>query len=422
METITHYPHMMREILYILTTAVALGAALPADAAPRVITKEEQKAIRKYEKQKKAESKDKKKILKDIKKRATVLKKELAHITPIPMPTAKVAEDQVEALEQAAKEGDAEAMVQLGHFYMSQEKTPQVNKKKAGEYFHRAAESGNADAVAWSAIYDFFMMEGKNDLEKQKAARQKCCEAAKKVAAESCMAAYLAGLMSDDDAEKKQFYEQSARAGFVPAMRALGEIMLAEYATDSAVKFARAPEDVAVWLELAFKNGDMRAAMARSNSNYMHRSNSEEDTDTAEAEKWLRQALPLALAREEHWFGLLFDSTQPSPFTGAWGGERMFGVLSVYGRLVRVKLFDSKNPADVLRECCNTIKKMAEAGEPDAMAAAVLLPRKWSFWMGLKTTDPGILNEKEWLAKLKEKANAGDPRAARALNECNKLK
>ena len=56
------------------------------------------------------------------------------------------------------------------------------------------------------------------------------------------------------------------------------------------------------------------------------------------------------------------------------------------------------------------------------MAAAVLLPRKWSFWMGLKTTDPGILKESVWLPKLKEKANSGDPRAIRALQECNSLK
>ena len=413
---------MIRHALFILTTAMALGTALPTEAAPRGISRAEQNSIRKHEKQKKAESRDKKKILKDIKKRATALKKELAHITPIPMPTAKVAEEQVAALEQAAQEGDADAMVQLGHYYMSQEKAPQANKKKAGEYFHRAAETGNADAVAWGALYDFFMMPGKNNMENQKAARQKCCEVAKKASADSCMAAYLAGLMTDDTAEQKQLYEQSARAGFVPAMRALGEVMAQEYTADSTTRFAHMPEDAAAWLELAFKNGDMRAAMVRSNSSHMHRSNSEDDTDTAEAEKWLRQALPLALAREEHWFGNIFDSAQPSPFTGAWGGERMYGILRVYSSLVRVKEFDQKNPAEVLRECCNTIKKLADAGEPDAMAAAVLLPRKWSFWMGLKTTDPGILKENEWLTKLKEKANAGDPRAARALQECNKLR
>lgn len=401
---------------------MALGTALPTEAAPRVITRAEKNAIRKQERQKKAESRDKKKILKDIKKRATALKKELAHITPIPMPSAKVAEDQIAALEQAAQEGDAKAMVQLGHYYMSLEKTPQASKKKAGEYFHRAAETGDADAVAWGAIYDFFMMEGKNSLEKQAAARQKCYEAAKKAAADSSLAAYLAGLMSDDPAEKKELYEQSARAGFVPSMRALGEMMAKEYTTTPNMRFARVPEDAAAWLELAYKNGDMQAATVRSGSSNMHRSNSEDDTDTAEAEKWLRLALPLALAREEHWFGNLFDATQPSPFTGAWGGERMYGVLRVYSYLVRVKEFDEKNPADVLRECCNTIKKLADAGEPDAMAAAVLLPRKWSFWMGLKTTDPGILKESVWLPKLKEKANSGDPRAIRALQECNSLK
>ena len=413
---------MIKRTVYILTMAVALGAALPAGAAPRGAGKTALKTTRKYEKQKKAESKDKKKILKDIKKRASALAKELSRITPIPMPNAKVAEDQVEALEQAAQEGKASAMVQLGHYYMSREETPKISKKKAGEYFHRAAEAGDADAVAWSAIYDFLMMEGKNSLEKQKAARQKCYEAAKSVAADSCLAAYLAGLMSDDSAEKKELYEQSARAGFVPAMRALGEMMVEEYATDSSMRFARVPDDAAAWLELAYKNGDMRAAMVRSGSSHMHRSNSEDDTDTAEAEKWLRQALPLALAREEHWFGNLFDSSQASPFPSAWGGERMYGLLNVYSRLVRVKEFDHKNSADVVRECCNTIKKMAAAGEPDAMAAAVLLPRKWSFWMGLNTSNPGILKESEWLPKLKEKADAGDPRAARALQECNNIK
>lgn len=401
---------------------MALGTALPAEAAPRGITRAEQNAIRKRDKQKKAESKDKKKALNDIKKRAAALKKELARITPIPMPSDKVAKDQVEALEQASQEGDANAMVQLGHYYMSQGGAPQADKKKAGEYFHRAAETGNADAVAWSALYDFFMMPGKNNLENQKAARQKCCEAAKNVSADSAIAAYLAGLMTDDSAEQKQMYEQAARAGFVPAMRALGEVMAEEYATDSTLRFAHIPEDAALWLELAFKNGDVRAAEVRSGSSHMHRSNSEDDTDTAEAEKWLRLALPLALQRENHWFGNTFDSSQPSPFVGAWGGERMYRILTIYSRLVRVKEFDQKNPSDVLRECCNTIKKMADAGEPDAMAAAVLLPRKWSFWMGLKTANPGILKESEWLPKLKEKAATGDPRAISALQECNNLK
>lgn len=398
---------------------------MPAEAAPRVITREEKNAIRKHEKQKKAEAKDKKKYLAEMKKRAAALKKELATITPIPMPNTKVADDQIEGLEQAAKEGDAAAMVQLGHYYMEQEKPGNAHKKKAGEYFHRAAETGNADAIAWSALYDFITMPNKNNLDQQKAARQKCCTEAKKAADDgSCIGAYLAGLMTEDEEEKKPLYEKSARAGFVPAMRALGYIIRQEAANDHLIRTGTPPDDACLWLELAFKNGDLQAAITRSSSGRMIRTNTDPDsnTDPAEVEKWLRAALPLALQRERHWFGNIFDATYPSPFVGSWGGERMYSLLIIYSNLLRTREFAQKNSAEIARECCNTIKKMASAGEVDAMAAAVLLPRKWSFWMGLNSTDPGILKEKEWLPKLKAKADAGDIFAAAMLKECNQMK
>lgn len=399
----------------LLLLALAAGAAAPLYGAPRVITKDEKIAIKKMEKKKKEESKDKKKIARENKKRAAALKKDLAKITPIPTPVVKVEEAELEALQKAAAEGDAAAMVRLGHYHMLHEQAG--HQKTAGEFFRRAAENDPADATAWLAVYEYITSTGGE----KDVSRLKCYNKAKGAEENgSAMGAFIAALMSEDSAEKLELYTKSAHQGFVPAMRALGELRAREAYENQATRYDPMPEDARLWLELAYRQGDAQAAYVRAGSNHMHRITGEEySTDATEVEKWLRNALELVLKRERTWYGDIFERLSPSPHIYAWGGDRMTLILRIFSGLQRTREFDHRNAADVGRECCNTLKKLAAADDIEAMAAAIMLSRKWSFWMGLNVANPGILKESDWMPKLKQKAANGNARAARLLKECN---
>lgn len=406
----------MRYVYYTIAALVALGTLYPVQAAPRVITREEATAIKKHEKQKKQEVKEKKKNFRDNKKRAAALKKKLVKITPLPLPEVKVDDSELEALQQAADGGDAAAMVRLGHYQMTHAKPG--HKKKAGELFRRAADTGDADAIAWCALHDYITGPASTDKD---GSRQKLYAAAKAAAdAGSSIGTYLTALASESDDEKLELYTKAAYDGFVPAMRAMGELIARAAYENQATRHDPIPDDAKLWLEYAYRQGDSQAAHLRSGSSHMHRgTNDLTPTDPADVEKWLRNALELNLKRDIPWFGSVFDSLTPSNHVYAWGGQRMFHLMKLFSALVRVREFDNRNTAEITRECCNTIKKMAAAGEVDAIAAAVMLSRKWSFWMGLNAQNPGILKETDWLPKLKQKATQGDVLAERLIKECN---
>lgn len=403
----------------LLLLVLAASAVSPLYAAPRVISKQEKTSIKKIEKKKKEEERDRKKIAKDVKKRAAALKKALAKITPIPAPDLKVADSELEGLEKAAEEGDAAAMVRLGHYHMLHMQPGY--QKKAGDHFRRAAEIDQGDAAAWLALFEYITSpDGGKAAESP---RQKCCNQAKAAAENnSCLGAYLAGLMSEDEEERLELYTKAAYAGFVPAMRALGEMMAEAAYQNQATRHAPMPEDACMWLEFAYRNGDAQAALVRSGSSHMYRATGAPySTDPAEVEKWLRHSLELALKYERTWYGSIFDHSGPSKNAYAWGGNRMCLLLQIYSALLEVREFDNRSVSDVTSECSNTLKKMAAAQDTEAMAAAIMLSRRWSFWMGIEAANPGILKDKDWMPKLKQKAASGDALAARLVKECNML-
>ena len=406
--------YVRRGLLLAVAAMAAVGSAMPAYAAPRVITKAEKKSIKQAEKEKKNNLKDQKKLVKEGKKRAAVVKKELAKITPIPVPEVAVDEAERENLEKAAEGGSTSAMVRLGHYHMQHESPGYI--KKAGEYFRKASEAGSADGIVWYALHQYITQPGEEEV-----AKQKCYEELKKAAAEeSLIGMYLAGVMAKDKDEKAELFDKAAHAGFVPAMRMVGKRLVDEARGTPETRHNPMPDDAIQWFEFAYRFGDDGAAIERSDTTSMHRGLNLPETDTALAEKWLRNALELALKRENAWFGSAFDSDYLSRNPYAWGSARMMRLLVIYSRLARVRKFDGKSPADALRECCNTIKKMASEGQVDAMATAVMLSRKWSFWMS-DGPNPGILKEGDWIPKIKELAAGGNKQAARLIKEFNKL-
>ncbi len=69
------------------------------------------------------------------------------------LPTVLETEDELTELRPAAEAGGAAAQVKPGYYYMSTCEEGYANEATAGECFRKAAEAGDAEDMAWYAIY-----------------------------------------------------------------------------------------------------------------------------------------------------------------------------------------------------------------------------------------------------------------------------
>ncbi len=150
----------------------------------------------------------------------------LAEAAPKPkkdaLPAVLVAEDELEQLRPAAEAGDAAAQVKPGHYYMSTYEEGYANEATAGEWFRKAAEAGDADGMAWYAIY-LVMTAPHATREDAARAEPWARQAAEKG---SAIGQYTMGMLNSTSPveERELWHSMAAKQGFVPSIRALAQI------------------------------------------------------------------------------------------------------------------------------------------------------------------------------------------------------
>lgn len=346
---------------------------------------------------------------------ARSIRKAMANITPVPTPCVSDVDDPSE-LRQAADSGDVQAMIQLGNYYMSHPTAELENETTAGEYFRKAAETGDPDAKAWLVLYNCSILNGITMDVIQERMYNDCIEAAQKG---SLLAAYMAGVAispktPEQWTEKLSLLKKAAHKGFVPAMRAYGEALTKHLRKENKGLLYTAPilDDAKVWLELAAKEGDLTAtyALADLESIVPH-------TDIQKAEKIYRKLLPKVLASKWRWFDGLLSRSNYVMERGYRGGERMRMLMDIYGNLNRAYPTDSHEVQTLRKELVDTLKKLASEGDVEAMAAIVNLDRRWQIIIrGAKL--PAPVKDSDYLPILEKRAEEGDTQAFILLRVC----
>lgn len=340
---------------------------------------------------------------------AQLVREDMEPVLPIPMPDVHVDETELPQIHDLASQGDPRALVQLGHYYMMHPVPDLSNELQAGEYFRKAADTGHPNAIAWYALYHFIVSEG-NLLSKWKTLHEAALPAAQ---AGSILGAYLAGTASQNDAEKALLLEPAARKGFVPAIRAYGELLHRQHRANPNLPFT--PDilaDARTWLEIASNAGDPQATYILSSlSSLPH---SQEYADQLEqGEELAHKAIDQMLSRRWNWYDRVFDDWWlQERYT--FGGARIGWILHYFGGIERARAIRGLDATDVRDDCIHLLQKLANEGQADALTGLVILSRKWKFCFRF-APGPSPVKEQEYLSRLQKMADEGDMQALRQL-------
>lgn len=362
---------------------------------------------------------EKKKSIQALKAEARKIQKSMSKVTLIPAPRIEITED-VSELEKAAESGDVQALLKLGHYHMMHPLPELENEKKAGDYFRKAAESGDADAKAWLAIYNCATAPHNDLMSLCNKLYEDSIMAAR---SGSLLGAYLAGsalytsASSTRNDEIQELFKSAAEKGFAPAMRAYANVLNHKRSQDpnsyretNNVLY----EDAKAWMELSAKAGDILAAHELACI-----TNATSDADLPRGEKIARKVLARAKNLSWEWYdGLLNDVYIHE--RGHYGGFRMRFIMRIYGDLNRVYMSHKESPERLRSELVSYLKHQAAAGDVEAMAALVALDRRWLYIMRGAHL-PAPVNDTDYLPQLEKKAETGDMRAFILLRACKQL-
>lgn len=361
----------------------------------------------------------KKKSIKELKAIGKKIKKDMAKVQLIPEPDVDIKDDPAE-LEKAAENGDVQAMINLGHYHMMHFTPDFENEKKAGEYFSKAADTGDADAKAWLALYHWVLTPLGSEAQGYERLYSESIDSAREG---SVLGAYLAAIsiidkgLDDKKAERRELLESAARKGFIPAMRAYAD-QLDTLHNQEPDTYAEQPnilyEDARAWMELAAKAGDLHAAYYLA---FLR--NAISGLDVAGGEKTARKVIAPLLEKPWRWY----DGSFSSRFLcerGHYGGERMHLLLQIYADLHSAYGNNGLNPEPLRKELVSLLEKRAKKGEPEALAALITLDRRWlAIFRGAPL--PALVKEADYLPALEKLANDGNMRALILLRACQHL-
>ena len=328
-----------------------------------------------------------------------------------PLPSVEVAASEVPELTARAEAGDAKAQIRLGHYLMMHHEPGYANEKKAGEWFLKAAESGDAEGQAWYGIY-VATIGGKSEGPSISEALEWSLKSARQG---NAVGQYMAGLLTHYTNEEQQiaWYEKSARQGFAPAQRALGICMIDNYPVGSkGKKFAEARK----WLEKAAKAGDGEACLILSGA----QGGIQLESWTKKSEKYLRTAIERAAARTWRWYDTVFDLEYYCP-RYSHGGARYFlanraytSLSNIYWLLHKEALYRKTRDGLAI-----WMKQCAEEGDPAANLALGLL-FKYYKTLNFHHEEKAPEDYKIYLKKVIDNAPADDGHAQRLAREAQK--
>ena len=134
-------------------------------------------------------------------------------------------DDEIKRLEELVKQGDADAMYELGHYYLYGQKGLSQDYEKAKELFEQSANLGNTWAISNLGYMYYFGQGVLQDYEKAKEFYEKSASLGNDKSMCILGAMYYSGLGVLQDYEKaKKLFEQSANLGNTYAMNNLGNM------------------------------------------------------------------------------------------------------------------------------------------------------------------------------------------------------
>ena len=379
--------------------AALLGMALLAVSAPayaqmRVYTLKDIERLQKE------------RALEELKKKP--LTERFAKASPVPCPDTRVAEEELPALTQSAEQGDAAAMIRLGHYYMMRPQADGSHIQAAGEWFNKAAQADETDGLAWLALFEYMTRPGYWATQERKL-YERVLPAARR---ESLVGMHLAGLTAVDFEEKKSWYSKAARMGFVPSMAAVAELLI-DHADSGGYDAEKVTKEAYEWIELAERYGDFRAYTLKAKD--INKIGYEAALDNLEKK--------LHLVRQSHWswFGVNFGIRIASNVSFYCGGLPSYERLLAYRDMTWYAHISQQDPRPIIDKAISELQTEAEAGDSFAQAALLQLSDRWKFWIkgsGVGTSAP--YDATPYYNALLQKADAGDLIAQGILQERSK--
>lgn len=327
-----------------------------------------------------------------------------------PLPSVEVAVSEVPEFTTRAEAGDAKAQIRLGHYLMMHHEPGYANEKKAGEWFLKAAESGDAEGQAWYGIY-LAIMGNKSFGPAVDAGLKWCLESAEQG---HPIGQYMAGLLIEAPKQEQKiaWYQKAARQGFAPAQRAYGMYVGALYGSSNAAKVS--PFEAKRCLQKAVAAGDGEACLG------LAKLVRQDKGGVKKAEKLMKTAIDRFADRRWRWYDTTFDF---HIFCGRYGhgGARYFLSMRAYSQLAmsynhlgRETLY--KKTRDALPAF---MKKCAAAGDTAAWYALGSLFRTYkALWFYLEAGSPE--DGKTYYRKAIETAAPDDLHAQRFKREAQK--
>lgn len=364
--------------------------------------------IKQVEREKRKADSDRRKLLLQSTQKAKSITAKMAGVQPILRPDVQVSDEEVEPLKAKAESGDAAAMVRLGHYYMMHIVPGFGNEATAATWFRKAADTGDADALAWLALYDRLTKPKQNKADIQ----QRFQAAAEKG---SMLGEYLMGLTTENYADKIPWFEKAANRGFVPAMRALAEAIAEHtYREIAPLRNYNLTPEAQAWAKIAAANDDHKAfgILATEGAHFSGSESERPNIDFKKLDSYAQKHIELAKKLSYTWYGSVFDS-RLMPGRYDWGGPKADALLSAYAEGASLLHRQNKNDASFLRKFCADMTKMADAGDRDAMLVIVKAAKNWKFFFPLTKT-PCPFKPGPYESKLKEMAK-NDPLIPRLL-------
>lgn len=335
------------------------------------------------------------------------------------VPDVQVQENQVAELRTRAEQGDTAALVRLGHYAMNQLEEGKGSEEEALGYFAQAAQAGDAEAAMWHALatYQLHARAGASMWKEKSVLRAALEEPAAKG---NLPAQYLLALTTGGIPREEQMQQMRAvaEAGFVPAMRQLGEL-ITEYNFHEMRLTNSYNREAKYWLELAGEHGDYYAysLLSQEGDNYVGNPSQRPAIDYEKNLAALEKNLELIRALKPRWFGNTFHLRLLDSGAFVWGGERAYAYLMWCGREAVVRTMRLKQDAKTVHEdIVKRLQSLAAEGDQDAMVALVYLYLKWEFWMGPDSAPPPY-DEAPYMQELRRQVEAGDNRLRLKLRD-----
>lgn len=395
-----------RCLTLILLVALAPAAyakkqsAAPANAAAQ---------YKQYERDKRKNDSERKKLLMQSTKAAKNISRMMEKVKPLPRPDVDVKDAEVEPLKTKAEAGDAAAMVRLGHYYMMHPVPGFANEGTAGTWFSKAAATGDADAIAWFALYEH-LVKGKN---LDAALRERFRDSAEKG---SMLGEYLMGLTEEKHADKIPWFEKAAKRGFVPAMRGLSEAISDHTYHDipALQNYNVTPEAIA-WAKLAAANDDYLAygLLSKEGAFFSGLESERPNIDFKKLESYSQKELELAKKVPYTWYGSVFD-TRLMVGRYSWGGPRSNAILQAYSDGYQLLDRHKKLTTPFIKKFQADMTKLADAGDRDAMLVITKAAKNWRFFF--PTAPQACPFKPEPYAQKLAEMSKNDPLLTRLIN------